>query len=192
MPFLHKLGASGKVFDAFQAWPQLYGPIAQLSQVALRDFPSSLTAGERELVGAFVSRLNQCEYCYRVHNSAVNAFGIPHELVEQLRADIATAPVDEKLKPLLRYVRKLTVEQSRMTRSDADAVLAAGWTEEDLNLAVCICALFNFMNRLVHGLGIEEDPEYSLAAGPRLKALGYTGSGKLSKEERDRFVQGPR
>lgn len=187
MTFLQKLGANARVFDAFQAWPQLYGPVAALSQAALRDAPSTLTAGERELVGAFVSRLNQCEYCYRVHNSAVNAFGIPHDLVDQLHADIASAPVEDRLKPLLRYVRKLTTEQSRMTRADADAVLAAGWTEDDLNLAVCICALFNFMNRLVHGLGIEEDPAYSLAAGPRLRELGYDGSGRLSKAERDRY-----
>jgi uncharacterized peroxidase-related enzyme len=192
MPFLPKLGPSGKVFDAFQAWPPLYRPIAELSQTALRDFPSKLTAGERELIGSFVSRLNQCEYCYRVHNSAVNAFGIPHDLVDKLHADIASAPVDERLKPLLRYARKLTLEQFRMIRSDADAVFAAGWDEDDLNLVVCICALFNFMNRLVHGLGIEEDPEYSLAAGPRLRDLGYSGSGKLSKDDRDRYAQGAR
>jgi uncharacterized peroxidase-related enzyme len=188
MTFLRKLGPDAKVFDAFQTWGPLYGPIATLSQVALRDHPSKLTAGERELIGSFVSRLNQCEYCYAVHNSAVNAFGIAHDLVDRLREDIAAAPVDDKLKPLLRYVRKLTLEQYRMTQADADAVLAAGWDEDDLNLAICICALFNFMNRLVHGLGIAEDAEYSLAAGPRLMALGYSGSGKLSKEDRDRFA----
>jgi uncharacterized peroxidase-related enzyme len=187
MPFLKTLPEGAKVFDAFQTWPQLYGPIATLSQTALRDFPSALSAAERELIGSFVSRLNQCEYCYRVHNSAVNAFGIAHDLVDRLREDIDSAPVDARLKPLLRYVRKLTLDQYRMVPADAQAVLAAGWSEEDLNLAICICALFNFMNRFVHGLGIEEDPEYSLAAGPRLKSMGYAGSGQLSKDERDRF-----
>jgi uncharacterized peroxidase-related enzyme len=192
MPFLRKLGPSGKVFDTFQAWPSLYRPIAELSQTALRDFPSQLTAGERELIGTFVSRLNQCEYCYRVHNSAVNAFGIAHDLVEQLQADVASAPVEERLKPLLRYARKLTLDQARMMQADADAVFAAGWNEDDLNLVVCICALFNFMNRLVHGLGIEEDPAYSLAAGPRLRDLGYGGSGKLSKNDRDNYAPAAR
>jgi uncharacterized peroxidase-related enzyme len=191
MPFLPQLPANAKVFDAFQAWPDLYGPVGALSQIALRDHPSRLSAGERELIGAFVSRLNQCEYCYRVHNSAVDAYGIPADLVEQLRADLEAAPVAAHMKPLLRYVRKLTLEQSRMTQQDADAVLAAGWDAEDLNLAICICALFNFMNRFVHGLGIEEDPAYSLAAGARLKAVGYAGSGRLTKEERDRFGTKP-
>lgn len=192
MTFLAKLGPDAKVFDAFQAWPQLYAPVGALSQVALRDFPSQLNPGERELIGAFVSRLNQCEYCYAVHNSAVDAYGISRDLVEQLRAGIDSAPVSDKLKPLLGFVRKLTLEQTRMTRADAEAVLAAGWTEDDLCLAVCICALFNFMNRFVHGLGIEEDAEYSRAAGPRLLAMGYSGSAKLSKEDRDRFGAVPR
>jgi hypothetical protein len=42
------------------------------------------------------------------------------------------------------------------------------------------------MNRFVHGLGIQEDPAYTLAAGARLKAHGYMGSSQLRKTERDR------
>lgn len=71
---------------------------------------------------------------------------------------------------------------------DADAVLDAGWDQDDLALAVAICALFNFMNRMVHGLGIEEDPEYTLGAGARLKERGYSGSSQLSKEQRDAYT----
>ncbi len=41
------------------------------------------------------------------------------------------------------------------------------------------------MNRFVHGLGIQEDPAYTLAAGGRLKAHGYAGSSRLRKDERD-------
>jgi len=73
-----------------------------------------------------------------------------------------------------------------MVKADADAVYAAGWTEDDLHNAIAIAALFNYMNRFVHGLGIEEDPAYTLVAGDRLKAHGYTGSSKLRKDERDR------
>ena len=119
--------------------------------------------------------MNQCNYCSKVHNSAVSAFGYPDDLVERLLDNIETAPVDARLKPILQFVRKLTVDQTRMVQRDADAVIAAGWDEEDLALAVAICSLFNFMNRMVHGLGIEEDPEYTLGAGARLKERGYSG-----------------
>ena len=187
MAFLKKLGDEPKVFDAFGTWPHIYGPWGEVCQQVLRDAPSKMTAGERELIGTFVSRLNNCDYCYEAHKSAAREYGYDTGLVDQLRANIDIAPVDDRLKPLLRYIRKLNEEQHRMVQADADVVYAAGWDEDDLHLAIAICALFNFMNRFVHGLGIEEDPAYSLAAGPRLKAMGYTGSSKLSREDRNAF-----
>lgn len=189
MTFLAKLGADAKVFDAFTTWPQIYKPWGEVCQQVLRDAPSNLSAGERELIGTFVSHLNRCEYCYEVHNSATREYGFDQRLVADLKADIDTAAVEDKMKPLLKYVRKLTLEQHKMIQKDADAVLAAGWSEDDLHLAIAIVALFSFMNRFVHGLGIEEDPEYSLASGPRLKAVGYQGSQNLSKEERIAFAR---
>lgn len=188
MPFLSKMPRSGKVFDAFETWPDTFGHFVPVSQAILRDARSSLTAGEREVIGTFVSRLNQCNYCSKVHNSAVGAFGFPADLVECLLEDIDSAPVSEKLKPILRFVRKLTLDQTRMVQRDADAVLNAGWDQDDLALAVAICSLFNFMNRMVHGLGIEEDPQYTLGAGARLKERGYSGSSRLSKEQRDVYT----
>lgn len=185
MPFLKKLSPDAKVFDGFKTWPAIYDPWTETCQQILRDAPSALTAADRELIGTFVSKLNQCHYCYSVHNSAVSAYGLDPALVTKLVEDIGAAPVAEKLKPILRYVRKLTLDQSRMTQADADAVYAAGWNEDDLHIAIAIAALFNFMNRFVHGLGIQEDPAYTLAAGGRLKAHGYKGSSRMRKEERD-------
>jgi uncharacterized peroxidase-related enzyme len=181
MPFLKKLPADAKVFDAFKTWPHIYDAWTETCQQILRESPSALTAADRELIGTFVSKLNQCHYCYSVHNSAAKAYGLDPALVTRLVEDIGAAPVAEKLKPLLRYVRKLTLVQA-----DADPVYAAGWSDDDLHIAIAITALFNFMNRFVHGLGIEEDPAYTLAAGLRLKAHGYLGSSRLRKEERDR------
>lgn len=185
MAFLKKLPADARVFDGFAAWPDVYGSMAQLSQSVLRDGKSALSAGERELIGTFVSELNRCRYCARVHNSAVEAYGIDPSLVDALVEDIDSAPADERLKPILRFARKLTLDHARMAQADVDAILAAGWSEDDVNLAVALTALFNFMNRFVHGLGIEEDPAYSLAAGQRLRDRGYNGSAAMPKSLRD-------
>lgn len=185
MPFLPGLSPDARVFDGFAAWPDVYGPMAQLSQSILRDARSNLSPGERELVGAYVSKLNRCSYCAEVHSSAVAAYGIDKELIAALVDDLDSAPVDERLRPILRFARKLTLDQHRMVQADTDAILAAGWSEEDVNLAVALTALFNFMNRFVHGLGIDEDPAYSLAAGPRLRDRGYGGSAAIPKAQRD-------
>lgn len=45
-----------------------------------------------------------------------------------------------------------------MTEADANRVYAAGWDEQALFDAVSVCALFNFMNRIVEGSGIKANP----------------------------------
>lgn len=84
---------------------------------------SPLTVGERELIAAFVSGLNACAYCHGVHKATARAFGIDETLLEHLVADPHNSPADPRMKPLLRFVRKLTLNASKMTKQDADAVL---------------------------------------------------------------------
>jgi len=101
------------------------------------------------------------------------AFGVPPGLLTGLLADLDTAPVDEGMRALLAYVRKVTVTPSRITEADAEAVFAAGWDERALHDAVLVGALFNFMNRMVSGLGVTGDDSYYALSGARLHDQGY-------------------
>ena len=69
------------------------------------------------------------------------------------------APVRDELKPLLEYVRILTLTPSRITTADADAVLAAGWDEQSFHEAIIVCARFAMMNRITLGHGLVVDEE---------------------------------
>jgi alkylhydroperoxidase family enzyme len=89
------------------------------------------------------------------------------------RLEIDTAAVDEKMRPVLRYARKLTQQPSSLAQADADAIFAAGWDETALYHTVAVTALFNLMNRLVEGMGIELDPAYVKPASERLAKRGY-------------------
>lgn len=60
-------------------------------------------------------------------------------------ADLATAEIEDRMRPLLSYLAKLTRDPARVSPADARAVLAAGWDERALHDAVSVCALFNFM-----------------------------------------------
>ena len=81
--------------------PETGRPLSELAEVLLRG-PSTLTRGERELIAAYVSALNECRYCPASH-FACAAAQLPGGmvLVEQVRADAASAPVSAKLKTLL-------------------------------------------------------------------------------------------
>lgn len=132
-----------------------------------------MTVAERELIAAYVSGLNACRYCHGVHSATAEAFGVSPGMLESLLANFETAPVDDRLRPVLRYVRKLTVDPSRVTSADAGAVLDAGWDERALHDAASICGLFNLMNRLVDGLGISAGADYLALSSRRLADIGY-------------------
>jgi uncharacterized peroxidase-related enzyme len=146
--------------------------LIRLHTAALRN-DSPLTVKDKELIAAYVSGLNRCHYCYGVHSQTAQAFGVPEDLLEQLLVDIDTAPIDDALKPVMHYARKLTQEPSRMTEADAQAVFRAGWSEIALHEAVLTICLFNFMNRLLDGHGITGHAALYETRGKALKENGY-------------------
>ena len=117
--------------------------------------PSELSIGERELIAAYVSSLNACAYCAGAHTVIASTFGIDENVVQALIENVDTSPIDETLKPLLRYTKTLTLSPAKIATEDAERVRAAGWSEETLFDAISICALFNFMNRIAEGCGLE-------------------------------------
>lgn len=173
MSFLPSHPGPTTLLDVFKAW----GPAAPLIEYheALMRGPSPLSEAERELIAAYVSGLNDCAYCHGVHEATARAFGIDEDLVGKLIADLDTAPVDGRLRALLRYVRDLTRNPRRVTGEHVRAVLEAGHDERAVVDAAAICGLFNLMNRLVSGLGVEAGPSYFALAARRLFEGGYKG-----------------
>ena len=171
MPFLPSLPKGASLLHLFKAFPETSKPLIEFHEALLRG-PSSFTEGERELIATYVSGLNHCRYCHGVHSATARLLGVRHELVDD-RLDIDAAAVDAKMRPVLRYARKLTQQPSSLIQADADAVFAAGWDETALYHIVAVTALFNLMNRLVEGLGIELDPAYVKPASERLARRGY-------------------
>ncbi|WP_051790954.1 carboxymuconolactone decarboxylase family protein [Amycolatopsis jejuensis] len=98
----------------FRAYPGTAGPSLDYREVLPRG-PSPLTVAERELIAACVSRVNSCGYCHGVHTATAFAFGMAEDTLPALLADSGTALVEERLKPLLAYVGKLTRTPGRMT-----------------------------------------------------------------------------
>lgn len=159
-----------KVFHRF---PHTVLPLLEYHDRLLRD-PSPLTVAQRELIAAYVSGINACTFCHGAHVVAAQAFGIDPALFNGLMVDLESSAVDEKMKPLLAYVGKLTATPGRMVEADAALVYAAGWDEQALFDAISVCALFNFMNRIVEGSGIKSNPldgnQAEMAA--RMKRMG--------------------
>jgi len=164
-----ELPGATSLVDVFRAFPETSSAIGALHREIMRR-ESAFSEGERELMAALVSALNGCTYCAGIHESAADAFGIEPGLLAELLEDIDTAGVDDRLKPVLHFVAKLTLQPSRMMDKDSQAVLAAGWDEKALFDAVCVCSFYSFMNRYVDGTGLESGPDELRRMGRQIAA----------------------
>jgi uncharacterized peroxidase-related enzyme len=172
MPRLRSLPDQPVMRDLYRAFPASCQPLGELTEAAMRG-PSPFTQGQRELIAAYVSGLNACVYCHGTHVGVAEACGVGPDLINALLHDIETAPVEARMKPILRYARKLTLTPARMTEADASAIYHAGWDDDALYSTVLVAALFNFYNRLVDGVGLALPEGYVAEAAKRLSTKGY-------------------
>lgn len=111
---------------------------------------------QREMMAVVVSAANKCPYCVAHHGEALNHFWKDSARVNRLARDYTMAGLDDKDLALCRYAFDLTAHPKTISEYDHIANLKKQGIEErallDANLVI---AYFNFVNRIVTGLGVE-------------------------------------
>src|ERR1700684_4307030 len=111
--------------------PDFYGiPAKQFTQRAMRG-PSSWPVGDRELMAAYISRINECAFCIKAHSAVAESAYADHDKIEKTLADIDTAPIDMPLRAALKMLGKLTREHV-IHADDIRAVISAGVSPEQI------------------------------------------------------------
>ena len=175
MTFLPSLSDTASLPDLFKIFPRRSTMLLRLTEDILRG-ESAFSPAQRELFFAYGSAVNACNFCADSHVAVAAAFGLDEVLLSQLLVDIDAAEVDTAIKPVLKYIKKLTETPNRMTEADAQAIYAAGWDEQAFFDVVSICGLHNLLNRLVDGCGIEvSQAEAKTTAAKLIPSLGYGG-----------------
>ncbi|ETK33742.1 carboxymuconolactone decarboxylase family protein [Microbispora sp. ATCC PTA-5024] len=159
----------------FRFRPETARPLNELVEVLLRG-ESTLSRGERELIAAYVSALNECTYCYSSH-AAYAAAQLPEgmELVEQVRAGLDAAPVSARLRALLGIAASVQRGGREVSADEVAAARAEGATDVEIHDTVLIAAAFCMFNRYVDGLGTfaPDDPGVYAARAKRIAEDGY-------------------
>jgi uncharacterized peroxidase-related enzyme len=175
MPHIALNSAEPGIRGLLQFRPETARPLSELAEVLLRG-PSTLTRGERELIAAYVSSLNQCRYCSSSH-SATAAAQLPGgmALVEQVCLDPGTAPVPAKLRALLEIASAVRHGGDAVTADHIAQARAAGAADVEIHDTVLIAAAFCMFNRYVDGLDAmaPDDPAVYAAGAQRVVAHGY-------------------
>jgi uncharacterized peroxidase-related enzyme len=153
MSFLNSLPRDPHLADVFKKFPRGVKPLLEFHDIILRE-DSSLSIGEREMIAAYVSGLNGCDFCYGAHTRIAEVYGVSPSLLAGILNDVESSSIDNKFKPVLVYVKKLTLTPSKIIKKDIDQMLDAGWDDAAVYDIATVCALFNFMNRIVDGMGV--------------------------------------
>jgi uncharacterized peroxidase-related enzyme len=135
---------------------------------------SSWPVADRELMAAFLSKVNACEYCIKAHSAvSARAYGDGGAKVAAVLADLDHAVIEEPLRATLRMLRKLALEHA-VSVEDMRALLAAGVSSAQIREALAVAFAFNTMNRLADAFGFVVPGPEALDAGAKfLLARGY-------------------
>jgi uncharacterized peroxidase-related enzyme len=121
---------------------------------------SPLSRAQREMMAVVVSAANGCEYCQVHHCRALRHHWKDEERVEVLRSDWESAELDSPDVELCRYAWNLSLEPGRAAESRyASGLRSAGFSDRAILDATLVTAYFNFVNRVVMGLGVETEDD---------------------------------
>ncbi len=153
--------------------PDFYGTKAKaFTHEAMRG-PSAWSVGDRELMAAYVSQVNNSPFCIGAHTAtASQAYGDGPRVAAVL-ADLDSAPIEEPLRATLRMLGQLTASGT-LSADDVRTVLAAGVTPEQVKDALAVGAAFNTTDRLADAFGFQVLTPDGFAAGAKyLLKRGY-------------------
>jgi uncharacterized peroxidase-related enzyme len=150
-----------------------YGTHAKkFTQEAMRG-PSTWSVGDRELMAAYVSKVNDCPFCVGAHTATAAQAYQDGERVAAVLADLDAAPIEEGLRATLRMLGKLTSEGT-LSADDIRPVLVAGVSHQQIEDALAVSFAFNTTDRLANAFAFEVLSQEGFEAGAKyLLKRGY-------------------
>jgi uncharacterized peroxidase-related enzyme len=156
--------------------PETAKPLNELAEILLRDDDNTLSRGERELIGAYVSSLNDCFFCQNVHGGlAQHYLQCDMPFIDAVRKDPAATPLSGKMKSLLSIAASVQEGGRSVTPGQIGNARTQGATDREIHDTVLIAAAFCMYNRYVDGLATwaPEDRQFYIDRAPRRAAEGY-------------------
>lgn len=116
---------------------------------------SKLSRAEREMIAVIVSISNNCSYCKIHHANALHHYWKDEAKLAILTENFYTADITEREKALCRYAQRLTLNPEVDDEGLAIRELKSlGLSDEAILDATLVISYFNFVNRMVLGLGV--------------------------------------
>jgi AhpD family alkylhydroperoxidase len=153
--------------------PDFYGThIKKFTQEAMRGRSTS-SVGDRELMAAYVSDVNDSPFCVGAHTATAARAYQDRERVTAVLADLDSAPITEGLRATLGLLGKLT-RLGTLSADDVRAALSAGVSHQQIEDALAVGFAFNTTDRLANAFAFEMLSQEGFEAGAKyLLKRGY-------------------
>jgi len=138
----------------------------KLYRAALHDAANTVPTWLQETIASYVSVLNDCPYSFSNHMAnarhlMLTSKGADEAFVDAaetaLKADHPETAFEGKALAMLCYARKLTLAPGEMVEADLDAMRQHGVDDGQILEVNQIIGYFNYVNRLLNGLGVTLD-----------------------------------
>lgn len=132
----------GALHHAFATFGELMSPNLPLSR------------RQHEMIATVVSTTNRTPYCSVSHAEFLRRVTNDDALVEAVRRDFRTAPIDDADKVMLEYAEQITRDAAGVTDAHHARLRAAGFDDRGILQITLIAAWFNYINRVADALGV--------------------------------------
>src|SRR5450631_1996196 len=165
--------------------PMVYRPetgaaLNELAEILLHDENNTLSRGDREMIGAYVSSLNDCFFCQNVHGAmAQYYYQCDTPFIDQVKTDFTSADISDKLKSLLVIAGSVQQGGKQVTAAQIDFARTLGATDREIHDTVLIASAFCMFNRYVDGLNTwaPQDRQVYIDRAPMRARDGYSQAG---------------
>lgn len=144
--------------------PKRYLPIMRYLD-NLTQQESELTWKERELIALEVSRANGAQFCEAIHKGVLNSFDKSHIQIRQ-----------ERIEPILGFVRKLSVNSKDISEDDINSLRAKGWNDQTIEDVIGLTSAITVYDILANGFGFKAslpEPVFEKMGKGTIEAGGF-------------------
>src|SRR3954447_24447901 len=128
--------------------PETAKPLNELAEILLHDDNNTLSRGEREMIGAYVSSQNDCFFCQNVHGAlAQHYFECDMSFIDAIKNNYQSASISGKLKALLAIAGSVQKGGKHVTQEQIEHARTLGATDREIHDTVLIAAAFCMFNR---------------------------------------------
>jgi uncharacterized peroxidase-related enzyme len=147
-------GRVGALWQACGLDPAGVGALFDLVR-ALVDRPEPLTRAQAEAIAVAVSATNGCGYCLAHHGPKLAAALGDEALARAVARDWREADLPARDRVLVDHAVALSCEPAERTVADVERLREYGFDDAAILRATEIAALFNLLNRIANGLGVQ-------------------------------------